>query len=408
MWPSRQHNSAMDSPLGIARPWTPPETDTDPSPRSDYFSSSITKPFQCASDGEHAWSDNLRVPQAGGARCDTPVEDIQSRPKPVSVVTAPMPYTPTKKSNVNHAHMNGALQYPYTPDSSRILSRSITELPSSPIPWNVFSKDSPEQSPSPVQDALSSCITHFEDLLKSHAPDEEQMEYIIAQFEAMANHLETPQAQTKPTGEHLFANPESDTGSSRTESPLIIAHKTATVSVEYVAEVDKYIESVSSYIGELKMRLDEVRALNSIQCDVIQDLRRQMKAVRQGMRTSLSLRDDDKQDEESSDGSENQDESEDPDAQSEDGQQEFGVESWETLVNHEDDDGGERPSTSSRNIDEAYSKELQRIVESQLLDRPAPKPRTKIITIIRKPERRSFWRSFGEALDAFGTMLNEE
>lgn len=412
MWPSRPLTSAVDSPLGIARPWTPPETDTDtePSPESDYFSKSLSKPSRRTSDSDHIWSGSLRVPQPpADARCDTPTEDVQSRPKPVSATTAPAPYTPTRKPGTNNVNPNGALRYPYTPDSSRILSRSITELPSSPIPWGVSSEDSPDQAPSPVQSALSSCITHFEDLLKSHQPNEEQMEYIVGQFEAMANHLAAPEAQSKTIDDHLFVDPETGLKTSRADDDHSVAPSTATMNEEYVAEVDNYIDSVGRYIGELKMRLDEVRALNSIQCDVIQDLRRQMKAVRHEMRTSLSLKD--KENETTGEAKEDLELSEHDNAHSEDGQPEFGVESWETLVNDEDDDDDEKDgghSTSSRNIDAAYSRELQRIVESQLLDRPAPKPKTKIITIIRKPERRSFWRAFGDALDAFGDLLREE
>ncbi|KAL6710703.1 hypothetical protein ACN47E_007760 [Coniothyrium glycines] len=392
----------MDSPLGITRPWTPPETDVE-SLRSDYFSGPYKSPFQRTSDRPGPWSAHRHDAAAAGARCDTPLQDQQLRPKPVSAVTVPAPYTPTKNPNARNLYANGALRYPYTPDSSRILQRSITELPSSPVPWDVPLEHSPEHSPSPVQHALSSCISHFENLIQSHHPDEDQMEYIIGQFESMASYLSAPEAQTKTTDEHLFSDPEAGLGIGRGEHSNGLAQKAALINQEYMAEVDNYIEGVRKYIGDLKMRLDEVKALNSIQCDVIHDLRRQMKAVRQGMQSSLSRGNEYKKAEEEIENTNDAKPTKDTGAETDSEDTEFGVESWETLVNADD-----RPSTSSQNIEAAYSKELQRIIDSQLLERPAAKPKTRIITIIRKPEKRSFWGSIGEALDQFGALLHDE
>src|SRR4051794_16361381 len=118
------------SPIGAApvRPWTPPDTEAESSPRSDYFSD----PFK-SNPNIRPWSRSSSAePLTLDPRCDTPHEDRLSRPKHVSHLTYPTPYTPTKTFNLQDAqNAHGAPQYPYTPDSSRILRRS-TELSSSP------------------------------------------------------------------------------------------------------------------------------------------------------------------------------------------------------------------------------------------------------------------------------------
>ncbi|KAH7090752.1 hypothetical protein FB567DRAFT_437333 [Paraphoma chrysanthemicola] len=378
----------MDSPLPIVRPWTPPDTDLEPSPRSDYFSDPFRPPSSYSPDDEKHWA---HLPSRSDAsaqmepRCDTPTEaQNHARPKPVERVTDPAPYTPTKNLNYGHADANGALRYPYTPDSSRILRRS-TELPSSPPSWDEYS----EHSSSPVQNALSSCIAHFENLIQSQQPDEDQMEYIVAQFEAMTSFLSAPDAQTRKTDDHLFSEPDQPptTGLGISTADDARAAKLDHMSQEahdaYVAEVGAYISGVKSYIQDLKMRLDEVKMLNSIQLDVINDLRRQMKSVRRNMRSSLDMREDVKMVEEELERIAHEDEGR---------VEEFGLDSWETLV---DEERAGQSALIPKDQTEEEDVKVQDFVPG----------RRRIIHIVRKPERRSFWSSFGEALDSFGELF---
>jgi hypothetical protein len=310
------------------------------------------------------------------ARCDTPTEHYRhSRPKPVERLTEPAPYTPTKIFTLGNADANGALRYPYTPDSSRMLRRS-TELASSPIPWDEYS----EHSSSPVQNALSSCLAHFENLIQSQEPDEDQMEFIVRQFEAMTSYLSAPDAQTRTTDDHLFSDPDlfPDAGLGITND----ARKETTSSIPqdahdaYVTEVGHYIAGVKKYIQDLKMRLDEVKTLNSIQLDVISDLRRATKTARRSMRSSLDLRDDVKMVDEELERL--ADERAPP-------KKPFGLDSCLTLV---DGDTDREPVVVAK--------------DSQ----PPPPARRRVITVIRKPQRaRSFWASFAHALDSVGDML---
>jgi hypothetical protein len=173
----------------------------------------------------------------------------------------------------------------------------------------------------------------------------------------------------------------------------------------YVSQVGNYIAGVQKYIYDLKTRMDEVKTLNRIQLDVINDLRKQMKTVRQSMREELEkghhqgdlevsrfsdfdtghemlLREDDEED---NDG--------------DDTKKEFGmVDSCMTLVEEED---------LSREIHEEYSKLLRSTVDTLVAEEPST-PKRKVITIIRSPPRRSFWASMGEALDAVSNMLLED
>lgn len=413
MWASRRTDGAMESPLGYAQPWTPPETDTEPSPRTDYFSDPYSRPHDDHSPVTvHQWSSSQDKPPTMGARCDTPTDEQRGRPRPVTTATAPAPYTPTKTYSLDGLHAHGAPQYPYTPDSSRILRRN-TELPSSPIPWD----DYDEQSPSPVQNALSSCIAHFENLLQMRQPDEDQMEYIVGQFEAMASYLSAPDAQSRGTDEHLFSDQDLGLGglgitANPDASPITdtsLEANPASVNEQYVAQVETYITGVQKYIQDLKMRMDEVKTLNSIQLDVIHDLRCQMKTVRQGMRSSLSLRDEYTKDEVDLAASQAIDsDDEHADTKSE-GRKEFGVESWETLVNddHDDDTAAAAvPEVASKRPASPQRRRKSSVHFSEEALANAQKRRT--ITIIHRPERRSFWSSIGEALDSFGSLFHEE
>lgn len=383
----------MDPSLPVARPWTPPDTDAASSPRSDYFSDPFRPVSPYSAHIEDSWRNRPDAHAQMEGRCDTPTDAYRLRPKLANHLTEPAPYTPTKNLNYSHANPSGALQYPYTPDSSRMLRRH-TDAPSSPIPWDEYS----EHSSSPVQNALSSCIAHFENLIQSQQPDEDQMEFIVRQFEAMTSYLSAPDSQTRTTDDHLFSEPDTaaETGLGISEPAAGRASTSGSVSNEahgaYVAEVEAYIHGVKKYISDLSMRLDEVKTLNSIQLDVIADLRRQMKTVRSDMRSSLDMRSD-----------MNMVDGELARLQEQHGrdskmaQKEFGLDSWVTLVDDED------PSQSMQldSIKKTQEPERQATASSS----PAKR---RVIHIVRKPERRSFWTSFGQALDSFGALLREE
>jgi hypothetical protein len=382
-----------------SRPWTPPEIEDDSPSRPGYFNLFGTSPPKYpSSETEQRWlreaNRSMSQPLFNRTfKLDTPTRvNPQSRPKPVSTLTepAPAPYTPTP-------HSQGALRYPYTPDSSQILRRTAA-LPATPTPWD--DDESEDESASPVQNALSSCIAHFENLIHTHQPDEDQMEYIVGQFEAMAAHLSgTP---SKDSDDDRFQDATSENGDAQTAllQEKMLHHEA------YVAEVGNYVAGVQKYIDDLKMRMDEVKTLNSIQQDVINDLRTQMKIVRQGMHDSLH-------------SSSHIDNTTDPTDLSlslspsntsastsltdalqynhqhvQDGEEEA---AWETIEDSE----------LSREIHAEYSKLLRTTVHNLTADPPAP-PRRRVITIVRKPQRRSFWASFGEALDEMADVLDEQ
>jgi hypothetical protein len=175
----------------------------------------------------------------------------------------------------------------------------------------------------------------------------------------------------------------------------------------YVSQVGNYIEGVQKYIYDLKTRMDEVKTLNRIQLDVINDLRKQMKIVRQSMREELekSHHQENLATSRFSDLStgnealrENYDDDEEDNEDDNDTAKQFGMDSWQTLVEEED---------LSREIHEEYSKLLRSTVDTLVADGPSS-PKRKVITIIRSPPRRSFWASIGEALDAVSNLLLEE
>ncbi|KAL5115969.1 hypothetical protein ACEQ8H_006086 [Pleosporales sp. CAS-2024a] len=370
--------------------------DVESSPHSDYFSDPFKPPSHFSSRFENRWHPSpsrLDSPARMKPRCDTPTEQhSQRRPKAVGRLTDPAPYTPSKNLIYGHTNSDGALRYPYTPDSSRILRRS-TQIPESPSPW----EDHSEHSQSPVQNALSSCLAHFENLIQSQQPDEDQMEFIVRQFESMTSYLSAPESQTEKTDHHLCSEEarmpgsglgilELDNRATRLDYISKEAHEA------YVAEVGTYIAGVKKYIEDLKMRLDEVKTLNSIQLDVITDLRRQMKTLRRDMPTSLDLRDDANMVEEKLERIAEAEAGKD----TAEPQRAFGLDSWATLVEEE-------PSIPQLDgADERVHDAPKQPVES------SPKPRRRVTTIVRKPERRSFWASFGSALDSFGALLDEQ
>lgn len=224
------------------------------------------------------------------------------------------------------------------------------------------------------------------------------MEFIVRQFEAMTSYLSAPDSQTRTTDDHLFSEPDTaaETGLGISEPAAGRASTSGSVSNEahgaYVAEVEAYIHGVKKYISDLSMRLDEVKTLNSIQLDVIADLRRQMKTVRSDMRSSLDMRSD-----------MNMVDGELARLQEQHGrdskmaQKEFGLDSWVTLVDDEDPSQSMQPDSNKKTQEP----------ERQATASSSPAKR-RVIHIVRKPERRSFWTSFGQALDSFGALLREE
>ncbi|RAR01564.1 hypothetical protein DDE82_006446 [Stemphylium lycopersici] len=345
------------------------------------------------------------------------------RPKPSSRLTEPLPYTPTRPYYLDEPYLRskGAPRYPYTPDSSQTLRRN-TEIPASPTPWDDYS----EASASPVQDALSSCIAQFEDLIQSQQPDEDQMEYIVGQFEAMATHLAAPESQAKETDASIFSSFHQDSGTTQAEDePDDLAEAKRLYHQAYVAEVGDYVKGVQKCISDLKKRLDEVKTLNSIQLDVISDLRQQMRTVRQSMRDDLERGSEDEGGElqiaqivdldepgvkhsaqvnEYDDDTNNNNDDDDDDDDDDDTSttKEFGLDSWQTLIEGDGQD-------VSQEIHAEYSKLLRSTVDSLTADAPPITPtKRRLITIVRTPPKRSFWASFGEALDAVSNLLLED
>ncbi|KAF1917189.1 hypothetical protein BDU57DRAFT_450241 [Ampelomyces quisqualis] len=381
----------------MARPWTPPDLDTESSPRSDYFSDPFRPHSPHVMRVENRWPSRPDTPAHMDTRCDSPSELYKTRPGVVERLTEPAPYTPTKNMECGLANSDRALRYPYTPDSSRMLRRR-SEVPSSPVPWGDYS----EHSSSPVQNALSSCIAHFENLIQSQQPDEDQLEFIVQQFEAMTSYLSAPESQSRKTDDHLFPELDQPSGAglgvadmddARAEHPDYVSRE---AHEAYSTEVGKYIQGVKRYIEDLKMRLDEVKTLNSIQVDVITDLRRQMRAVGLDMRLKLDMRDHVSMDEdelaklavaESS-----------KDLSSAQKEKQFGIDSWVTLV---DEDNAEIHSTQT------VPESKQDGADKQAAN-SSPMSRRRLITIVRKPEKGRFWSSIGQALDSFGDLLREE
>jgi hypothetical protein len=346
---------------------------------------------------ENRWPSRPDTPAHMDARCDSPSELYKTRPKVVERLTEPAPYTPTKNLSYGNANSDGALRYPYTPDSSRMLRRN-TEVPSSPVPWDDYS----EHSSSPVQDALSSCIAHFENLIHSQQPDEDQMEFIVRQFEAMTSYLSAPESQSRTTDDHLFSELEqpSATGLGITNKDDARAENSDYISKAaheaYTIQVGTYIQGVKKYIEDLKMRLDEVKTLNSIQLDVITDLRRQMRTVGRDMRTKLDMRDGVNMVEEELAKLAVAERSNDLTGPQKPRQ--FGMDSWVTLV---DEDNADIHSTQP-------TQESKEGRADQQVATSSPTSRRRLITIVRKSEKRSFWSSIGQALDSFGDLIREE
>lgn len=425
MWHSRRCDSAMEIPGTLERPWTPPELEDRSYARPDHFDLYSNSPSRYSRAKEQRWlreANRVHEQPPWAAETFQPkTPTMPSRPKPTSRYTEPpsYPYTPTRSYYFDDAYPpppKSVPRYPYTPDTSQILRRH-TEFLASPTPWDDYSV----VSSSPVQHALSSCIAQFEDLIQSQQPDEDQMEYIVGQFEAMATHLATPEPHTRDVDEQTVLNLDHTQDIMQTEGDKDgLAEAKRLYHQAYVAEVDNYVKGVQKAIHDLRKRLDEVKTLNSIQLDVINDLRMQMKNVRQNMRDELKRsggedefkiskivdldevpadaqgrkKEKEKDEYNGNDGNDNEHYDNEPTTK------EFGMDSWQTLVDDEN---------FSQEIHEEYAKFVRSTVDSLTAKNPPVTPtKRKLITIVRTPPRRSFWASIGEALDAMSDLLLED
>ena len=293
-----------------------------------------------------------------------------SRPQPHHTVTEPAPYTPTKTSSLLEHHAPGALRYPYTPESSRILRSDDAGPLSPPPPWD----DGSRSSASPVQSALSSCIAHFENLTASRELTDDQMEYIVGQFENMTSYLAAPDAQTKRGTDDLFSGGDSP----RPASPRLTADFVEEDN-SYISEVGRYIEGVQMYTADLKERFEEAKALNEIQLSIIDNLRKDLDAVQRNMHDSLDL------------SPVQQTHAERP------GQKDVGSswESIETAVNDAEDEDCSKVHVHKPAMVESGT-------QTDQLPKSLAVPRRPVPLV-----RRGFWAALYEALDGFSEDLHE-
>jgi hypothetical protein len=326
----------METHMPFARPYTPPETEAGTSPPSEFLSDPFKSHSSDSADADAHWLPPATPTKS--ARRDTPLEPLVGLPHLASTISEPAPYTPTKTFSLDdHAH--GALRYPYTPESSRILRASTTGS-LSPIPWDNESN----HSASPVQSALSSCIAHFQNFILTRQPTDDQLEYIVGQFEAMTTYLSVPESQTKSTAEYLFSdidNLASGTPNMQQDPDIVNAN------AEYFAQVGTYIEGVTKYTEDLKMRLEEVKTLNRAQLAVIDDLKSKVESAH-------SVTDDASKNEDS--------------------------------VPAEQPDSKVQPTPA-------------------MTDSSTQTTLTRTVRVQRTPARRGFWASLNDALDAFGDDL---
>lgn len=188
-------------------------------------------------------------------------------------------------------------QYPYTPESIRTVRshevRSIAPLPS--MPW-----DTKDSCHSPMQEALLSCASNLESLILSREPTDEQMEYLVSKFEEMAGFLTAPDSQSRQTDDHLFSEPEdladaAGLGIISKELPEKTEAADLALEQSYISSVGEYIESVKAHVKDLAMRMDEVKQLNSIQLDIISDLRRDLRNTTSQMKQTVSVKQEDEE-----------------------------------------------------------------------------------------------------------------
>lgn len=270
---------------------------------------------------------------------------------------APSPHTPIKGPQTPEPQHEPP-RYPYTPDSART-NHPPALLSLSPLPS--FRSEAHSIS-SPVQSALFSCLSHLENLIQTRQPNDVQMEYLVNKFEEMAQFLSAPEAQSRQSDDHLFS--ELDTPSPPSGLGIMTFNDEKKPQVmhgveDYVIQVGKFIEGVRKHTEDLKMRMDEIKQLNSIQVDIIEDLRR-------GMRTkSLELSEERRRNE-----------------------------SLEKL----------------RALETRSTLETLKLPEKQSSPGPdmiAKEGKDTVPSGKKIPQQLGFWAAVGEALDAVGAMLHE-
>ncbi|KAL1605293.1 hypothetical protein SLS60_004841 [Paraconiothyrium brasiliense] len=292
------------------RPWTPPEDVFEESHAPDYTptfdqhaSSLHSPPLQSdtseakrprkleirATAPKHATSTleaspELSAPEASsrsGAQTPSHGSYVKAMPAHNTHPFIADPITPIKTPwSSGLLPSNDIPQYPYTPESIRTTKshgvRPLSPLPS--MPW-----DTRDSCSSPMQEALLSCASNLESLILSREPTDEQMEYLVTKFEEMAGFLSAPDSQSKQTDDHLFSELDGTldaTGLGIVSEEATKDHVDANdlaLSQGYILEVGKYIESVKVHVKDLTMRMEEVKQLNSIQLDVIGELRRDLR-----------------------------------------------------------------------------------------------------------------------------------
>ncbi|KAF2655959.1 hypothetical protein K491DRAFT_678462 [Lophiostoma macrostomum CBS 122681] len=284
------------------RPWTPPDTDLDMESQVRWLEEDLDDTDDDQYDSGYFGSALRDKASNLWAHSSTP-SHLPSSPSavhPPRIATPHLlearglgishdqrPTTPVKSASFSNAP-----RYPYTPDSARSsVIRSHTFTAASPLPsmpWDSSPSLEPAHT-SPVQNALFTCLFDLERLIHTSQPNDDQMAYIVEQFEAMTSFLSAPEAQSKQSDEHLFSElehlPGGDTaqGISKVEAEA------------YVCEVGKFIAAVKKHAGDMEQRLEEVKQLNGIQLDVIKELRHELRnnVAKQDRHDRTPDRDDD-------------------------------------------------------------------------------------------------------------------
>ncbi|CAI6259867.1 unnamed protein product [Periconia digitata] len=277
IWPTFNLDNKMSSTTKVAnnRPWTPPDLDfrylDDPFGPTSPVGENAAKPTRTHAarleDSGYVGQEQDNIPQQYAH-----YPDAHPHAKPVR--------TPDPQ-----AHLGP--QYPHTPDSAQIpfhpegqASPLCPIPPLPPMPWDK------SEDLSPVQDALSSCISTLEGLIKTRQPTDDQMDFLVARFEEMTQCLSAPEPQSRQSDEHLFfefeqpvslaTTPKEDQEAAATTTNGDVPQE-ADPAEAYMLEVAKYIEDVSKYTGHLRKRLEETKKLNTVSTDIIKDLRTLLK-----------------------------------------------------------------------------------------------------------------------------------
>ncbi|KAF2711976.1 hypothetical protein K504DRAFT_464075 [Pleomassaria siparia CBS 279.74] len=179
-----------------------------------------------------------------------------------------------------------------------------------------FSSPATTSPNSQVQNALFSCLSHFEYLILAAQPSEEQMEQILFYLEEVARILSALEAQSRKSNDHFCVHGEGETrlvaGSASFDTSSIHSspprmHDSAyyssyeghtgigpdVASEKYVAAVQSYIEGVMEHTKGLKRRMEEIKELNCIQTEIIKDLREQLRAEKEATKAQPTQMEED-------------------------------------------------------------------------------------------------------------------